>query len=218
MSTTPPLVVADGLSLASKQGGPVFTDLHFCWPESGLAAAVGPNGSGRSSLLLAVVGRMRGLTGRLSVAGVDAVEEHRTVAQRTSIARISDLVELEGQLSVAECITERALIDAVAPQHAETLFAAMERTVGFEVARRDLVDELPALEQAVVAVILATLRPSRLVVLDDADARLDIADQRLLYEALRAIAAAGPAIAISTTEAAALPDDVPRIALTRPTL
>jgi ABC-2 type transport system ATP-binding protein len=212
----PPLVVAEGLSLVSKHG-PVFTDLELRWPESGLAAVVGPSGSGRSSLLLAVVGRMRGLTGRLRVTGLDAVKEHRAVAQRTSIARISDLVELEGQLTVAECITERALIDAVAPQHAEKLFSAAEQIVGFEVARRDLIDELSALEQAVVAVILATLRPSRLVVLDDADARLDLADQRRLYEALKAIAATGPAIVVSTTEAAALPDDVPRIALTRPT-
>jgi ABC-type sugar transport system ATPase subunit len=93
----------------------------------------------------------------------------------------------------------------------------MERTVGFEVARRDLVDDLPALEQAVVAVILATRRPSRLVVLDDADARLDLADPRRLYEALQAVAATGPTVAVSTTEAAGLPDDVARLALTRPT-
>ena len=212
----PPLVVADGLSLASRQG-PVFTDLHFSWPESGLVAVVGPNGSGRSSLLLAVVGRMCGLTGRLSVTGLDAIRQPRKVARSTSVARISDLVELEGQLRVAECITERALIDAVTPQHAESRFAATEHRIGLEIPRDELVDELPALEQAVVAVILATLRPSRLVVLDDADARLDLADQRRLYEALNAIAAAGTAIAVSTAEVAALANDVPRLTLTRPT-
>ena len=54
------------------------------------------------------------------------------------------------------------------------------------------------------------------MVLDDADARLDLADQRVLFEALAAICASGPAIAISTTEVAALPTDVPRLALTRP--
>ncbi len=213
--TAESLVTAEGLSLASKHG-PVFTDLDFSWPESGVTAVTGPNGSGRSSLLLAVVGRMRGLTGRLRVAGLNAVKDPRRVAQCTSVARISDLVELEGQLRVAECITERALIDAVVPQQAEILFADAERTVGLEIGRTELVDELPALEQAVLAVILATLRPSRLVVLDDADARLDLADQRLLYEALTAIAHTGPAIAIGTTEVAALPDGVGRLALTRP--
>jgi ABC-type transport system involved in cytochrome bd biosynthesis fused ATPase/permease subunit len=81
----PPLVVAEGLSLAAKQG-PVFTDLRFNWPKSTLVAVVGPSGSGRSSLLLALVGRLRGVTGRLSVTGLDAIRESRKVAQQTSVA------------------------------------------------------------------------------------------------------------------------------------
>ncbi len=211
-----PLVVADGLSLRTKQG-PVFADLHFTWPGLGPVAVTGPAGSGRSSVLLAVGGRMRGLTGRLSVAGIDAIRRPAEVRAITSVARIADLVRLESRLRVAECITERALIDAVAPQRAEVAFGRLESTLGVAFPRQALVDDLPALEQTVLAVVLATLRPARLVLLDDADARIDLADQHRLFEALRTICATlDTAIAFGTTETAALPTDLARLDLTRP--
>ena len=209
------LVVADGLGLRTEHGV-VFDDVQLDWPTGSLVAVTGPAGSGRSSLLLAVTGRMRGLTGRLKVAGLDGVAESGRVRAITSVARISDLAQLEGRLTVSESIVERALIDAVHPDDAAGIVAGLEERLGVELPRDRLIDHLPALEQTVFAAMLATVRPSRLVVLDDADARIDLTDQRRLYEILRLLAEDGPTVAASVTETAALPADVRRVELSRP--
>jgi ABC-type multidrug transport system ATPase subunit len=209
------LVIAEGLGLRTKNGV-VFDDLQLDWPAGRLVAVTGPAGSCRSSLLLAVTGRMRGLTGRLRVAGLDAVAESGKVRALTSVARISDLAQLEGRLTVSESIVERALIDAVHPDDAMRTVAELEDRLDLALPRAQLVDDLPALEQTAFAAILATVRPSRLVVLDDADARIDLTDQRRLYEVLRLLAEGGPTVAVSVTETAALPADVPRVELSRP--
>ena len=209
------LVLGDGLSLRTKRGI-VFDDVHLDWPASRLVAVTGPAGSGRSSLLLAATGRMRGLTGRLRVAGLDAIAESGKVRALSSVARIADLAQLEGRLTVAESIVERALIDAVRPDDAMRTVAELEDRLDLDLPRDELVEDLPAMEQTAFAAILATARPSRLVVLDDADARIDLADQRRLYELLRLLADSGPTVAVGVTETAALPADVPRVALSRP--
>lgn len=102
-------------------GASVWRDLDFDLAQ-GLSAVAGPSGSGRSCLLLAVTGRMSGLTGALRVAGHDAIRHPRRVRAASSVARIATMIALEPQLTVTEVITERALIDGVAtPQSGERI-------------------------------------------------------------------------------------------------
>lgn len=57
-ATALPLVRAEGLAL-TVGGSSVWHDLDFDL-ANGLSAVAGPSGSGRSSLLLALTGRMSG--------------------------------------------------------------------------------------------------------------------------------------------------------------
>ena len=65
-----------------------------------LVVVQGRSGSGRSSLLLAVAGRMKGLARRGDLRRSEPVDQPGRIAARVSVARISGLIDLEPQLTV----------------------------------------------------------------------------------------------------------------------
>ena len=199
-------VSATGLSLSTGHG-PVFFGLSFAFDKGVLAVLAGPSGSGRSALLLAIGGRMRGLTGSLRVAGFDGTNQSREIRANASLARISHLVDLEGQLSVGDSITERALTDGLPGARAAAVFEHVEKILDVTFDRTLLVDDLSALDRTLLAVALATLRPAHLLLLDDADAGLDLTDQRRLMAALQRVAETGVTVIASTLGTDAVPPD-----------
>lgn len=198
------LILVEDLGLATK-AGPVFAHLTFTVPRSRLSVVVGPSGGGRSALLLALSGRMRGLTGSVRLGQHAASSRPRDLRRRTAIARLSTLVGPEGQLTVGESMTERALIDGVQAADADAALAEAERVFELAFDREALVDQLPAYEQSLLAVSLAMARPADLILFDDADASLDVAEQTRLLAALARLSETGRTVLASTTEAAAVP-------------
>ena len=214
----PPAVVeARHLSLVGPEG-PVFRDVTLAVRPGLVTVVVGPGGSGRSSLLLALCGRMRGCTGTIGAQGraVRSARDLRALRRRTSVARISDVVLPEARLTVAESVVERALLDGVRPADAERAFAAAEDLLDTHLDRRTVTERLTAYEQTALAVALALVGPADLVVLDDLDSDLDTDDQRRLLDALVRVAAAGPAVLVSTTERASVPDAAVLVTLAPP--
>lgn len=197
----------------SHLGRNVFGPVTATLPSGGLVVVHGAAGSGRSSLLLALTGRMRGISGDLTVAGVDAIRHPRRVRPLTSIARLGSFVTLEGELTVAESVTERCLTEAIPVREGMVRLDALAATVGRRPAPSARIGQLPALDAALLAVVLAMLRPARLVVLDDADHDLDTEGQRELLTTLRRLTATGTTIVASTCDAAPVPTDTMIITL-----
>jgi ABC-2 type transport system ATP-binding protein len=212
-----PVVEAEHLSLVGLEG-PVFTDVSLAVQPGRLTVLVGPGGHGRSSLLLALCGRMRGCTGTVRWQGrtVRSGRDLRTVRRGASVARISTFVMPEARLTVAQSVVEHALLDGVRPAAAERAFAAAEDLLGVHLDRSTLTERLTTFERSILAVALAVVRPADLVVLDDLDADLDLADQRRLADALVRLAASGPAVLTSTTEPSSVPSDAVLLTLAAP--
>jgi ABC-type multidrug transport system ATPase subunit len=196
------LIDVQHLGLATRTGL-VFADVTFSIQPRALTAVVGRSGSGRSALLLAVTGRMRGLTGGVRLHSRRTGP--RALRAVTSVARLATLVQPEGQLSVGESIVERALIDGVPSADAERAMASAEEVLEVTFDRTRLVDHLDGYDRTLLCVALAGIGPADLVVLDDADRGLDVDDQRRLLGALSRLAATGPAVLVSTTDPAAVP-------------
>ncbi|RVW09554.1 hypothetical protein EGT67_11210 [Prescottella agglutinans] len=97
---SPPAVVATGLTRSGSLG-PVFGPVNLRIPFGGLAVVQGFAGSGRTSLLLTLSGRMRPSSGKLSVLG-------RT--KPAAIRAVSAIAGFDGIDSISESVTVRDLI------------------------------------------------------------------------------------------------------------
>ena len=105
-----PALVAVGLGLLTKNGW-IFQDINLTLRPSSVAAIVGPAGTGRTSLLLALAGRMEANTGSLTVAGHCLRDRPKNVRAVTAVARAGRSVGPEPRLTVSESVTERCLIE-----------------------------------------------------------------------------------------------------------
>ncbi len=203
---TAPLVVARDLSLTTSRGE-AFSQLNFELPRGSLGAVVGEAGSGKSALLLAMTGRMRGVTGSLTI---DGESRPRRIARLTSVARIDRLVTPEPSLCLEDCITERTLADGASARARHANYLKTARILGLEADRTTLYASLTPAEQTRAAVALAAIRPASLIVLDDLDDGLTVDEQAALWEGLHRLAAEGAVIVAATSE----PTTVPETAVT----
>lgn len=202
---TPPLLRARDLSVHAKDGT-VLAPVDVIARPGEVVVVEGCTGSGRSVLLLALTGRMRGARGELEVAGVSA-DRPRRLRAVTSVARLSDIVELDDPLTVGECVTERCLTDGVPERAGSRRMSELEDALGFRVSRETTVGDLSMLGRVLLLVLLAQLRPASLTVLDDLDHDLSPADQVRALEHLAGFArTAGVVVVVSTVAA---PDPLP---------
>ncbi|WP_161605988.1 ATP-binding cassette domain-containing protein [Microlunatus speluncae] len=193
------------LSLATREGV-VFGDLEFTVPRGGLGVITGPSGSGRSALLLTLAGRMPGWTGALRVGGHDAARESRAVRRISAVARIGSMIDLEPRHTVGEAITERALIDGMSPRAAGQTVHRAARELELRLADDTLVERLPAVDRTILAVLLATVRPAELVIIDDVDRGLDAGQQARVWSVLDALTADHTTVLASTVHPETVPD------------
>lgn len=182
-----PLVVARDLALHTSRAK-VFGPLDLEVEPGSVHLVAGERGSGRSSLLLALTGRMRGVTGSLTVDGIDALRSARAVRRVTSVARVGGLADLEDDLTVGEVIVEQALLDGLRIGPARDRLAALADLLQIAAEPGDRVGSLPSATRTLLTVALSALRPTRLVVLDDLDAGLGADDVARTLRRLQALA------------------------------
>ncbi len=195
-----PALVAVGLGLLTKNGW-VFQDINLTLRQSSVAAIVGPAGSGRTSLLLALVGRMEANTGSLTIAGHSLQDRPRNIRMVTSVARAGRLTFPEPGLTVSESVAERCLIEDENVLAGRSRFEEACTALRLEVDPSTLVGRLAGERATLLAVALACVRVSAVMVLDDLDRDVSAATQQRMMDALIRLAKAmGPTIVVTTTD------------------
>lgn len=212
----PPMIIADGLDFGTGRLR-VFGGLDFEVPADALAVIIGPAGTGKSALLAAVVGRFAGFRGRLEVAGLDAHSQSRQVRKISTAARIGTFVDLEPKHSIADALAERAAIEGLPLQQAEDAYDRLADALELELDPADLIDDLDGYHRTALTVVLAMLRPSTALVLDDVHRDLNTDDQRrLLTELIGLAARTSTTIVVSSVETSTIPYEAVRITLPSP--
>ena len=200
-----PSVKLRGLGLRGARGW-AFRDVDLTAHPRDLVAVTGPAGSGRSSLLLAIAGRLRPTTGRLEIAGTvldgerGTRRELRRVRDSVAIARLGSQIGLDADLSVEENARDAA--DWVRRRSAETqerLEQWRSRT-GLSFPPRTVVAELSALGATALHLLLAAVVEPEVIVLDDADANLTADERDRLWQLALDVAATGPAVIATATD------------------
>ncbi|MCP3757997.1 ABC transporter ATP-binding protein [Streptomyces sp. NPDC056773] len=171
------MISLKGFSLVGPEG-PVFGPIDAEIRKGQLVAVVGPGGSGRSSLLMVLAGRLKG--GRGEGPGADA----RDI---TSLARITGVVETDAYRKVGQLLRDQGLSGEL-PGDQDQRYS-----------------ELSAADRLRIDVGLALASGAEAVFVDDVDDGLVPADLERAWSYLREVAGSGVAVVAS---ACAAPSDV----------
>ena len=229
MNSTPPgaAVTATRLGLEGPRGW-AFRDIDADAGPGTLIAVEGPSGSGRTSLLLVLTGRMRATSGQAATGGEDLTGGHRSGQERrmaevrriSALAHVPGVCELEPALTVAEHLRERALLQRrftgslralLRPRPERTAAARRRIDAALEAAgldpatlpkqERTAVRDLERLESLRLSVALALIDAPRLLAVDDTDLKLSGAEREQAWDLLRSVASSGTTVLAVCSEA-----------------
>ncbi|MEL4155251.1 ATP-binding cassette domain-containing protein [Corynebacterium bovis] len=215
---TTPAVHARGLVIRTRREpvcGPVDLDVE----RGGFVVVTGPRGSGRSSLLLTLTGRMRASEGELTVLGVPVTRNLRRLQRRTAVANMRDIDELDDAMRLSELLYERlALVTPFWRRPPAWTSDAVTRWRelcfgGCDVRPDARVRDLTALETLQYRVFLAVVDEPEVLAVDDIDHLGAPDDQRAAFACLRAVANEGVTVVCATTNTETVPDDCATVAL-----
>lgn len=103
-----PVIRIEDLSLSTGRSV-VFADVSAEVPAGGLLVLRGPEGSGKTALLLSTAGRMHADSGTVTAFGLDAKRQGRRVRRLVGLVNVHGVTDLEDNLTVAEHIAERLI-------------------------------------------------------------------------------------------------------------
>ncbi|WP_049793798.1 ATP-binding cassette domain-containing protein [Hoyosella subflava] len=205
----PPVVSARGIELKGARGR-VYGPCTFDVPDGELTVIQGPPGSGRTSLLLTITGRMRQATGDLTILGLPYPKKGRRIRSYTAIAGFAEIDDLDEAVTVGEAIRERRtwaapwyrpvrkVKDAAVADVCELVFG--DRAIP---SANTVIWELGQLDRLLLQVSLALIRDPYLLAVDDFEQIESNADRVYFTERLRAIAST---CAVVTTAADSIGD------------
>lgn len=181
-----PFVEVRGLSLKTPMG-PVYENVTFKAGKGALCCVFGGQGSGKTSLMLTVCGRMKASRGHASVAGLDVRREFRKVRRLSGLSFIPGLNDVQSFLEVHRIVAaELALAGkrgnkATTDAYLEQWDFLGKKDVQFK--------DLTAYDTALLGIILALCGDPELLVVDDVQTDLTQHEGIKLMQHLRGIAA-----------------------------
>jgi Cu-processing system permease protein len=152
---------------------------------------LGANGAGKSTLLRCLLG-ITDYEGSISIDGLDPLDDGCAV--RSAIGYMPQSGGLHGDLTVRDTMAFYARIRRSSAVRGEVLL----REAGLEPHLDTLVGELSGGMRQRLGFALALLPDPRILVLDEPSASLDVASRRWLAGRLRAAAAEGRTVIVST--------------------
>ncbi|MDN5834167.1 MAG: ATP-binding cassette domain-containing protein [Brevibacterium sp.] len=94
----------------SGKNGDVFSGVELDVPRGAVAIIQGPAGSGKTSLLLSIAGRMRVASGEGHVGELDIRKQARRVREQVAVGHVAGLTDLENDFTLAQHIAERLIM------------------------------------------------------------------------------------------------------------
>ncbi|MEL4358371.1 MULTISPECIES: ATP-binding cassette domain-containing protein [unclassified Luteococcus] len=183
----------------------VFGPVDLTLTRGGITVVTGQQGAGRSALLLALSGRLKGVQGELQSAEIDGIAHPRKLRRQVSVARISDLADLEPNLTIAESRDERAIADGIGVRRGRERFAELETLLNHQFDKEQWVGRMPAVERTLLTIVLGCLAPASFVVLDDVDDSLTERQLTWIHDGLGLLTEQGHSFVLSSLEQSPVP-------------
>ncbi|MDP3714625.1 MAG: ABC transporter ATP-binding protein [Mycobacteriales bacterium] len=166
----------------------VLRGLSFSVPEGSVTGLLGPSGCGKTTLMRALVGVQRRVTGEVSVLGRPAGD----AGLRREVGYVTQSPSVYADLTVGENVAYFAsVLGAPASEHVLELVDLADRA-------RQVVGTLSGGERARVSLAVALLGDPRLLVLDEPTVGLDPVLRRDLWQLFHQLAATGRTLLVSS--------------------
>ncbi|WP_052466813.1 MMPL family transporter [Mobilicoccus massiliensis] len=163
--------------------GPVVTGLDLHVDEPGVCIVQGPDGTGKTSVLLTLAGRMPFESGCIEIAGYVLPEQAAAVQRRVALAEMRNVNDLDNSLKLGDHIAERLSartlmpwarsrdVERVMDQYTAALVAA-KGVKGSSVPRTEIdprwvVGDLNGVERELFGIVLALVERPRVLVIDE---------------------------------------------------
>ncbi|MFF3497588.1 ATP-binding cassette domain-containing protein [Streptomyces sp. NPDC003247] len=212
-------VTAEGFGLRGPRGW-AFRDVGLDAAPGSLIVIEGASGSGRTSLLLALTGRMRATDGTATVGTARLPKNLAAVRRISALAHVAGVTDLDPALTVGEHLRERALLERrFAGSVRELLRPRAEKAAGtrrcvdaalaaagldpeaLPKGSRTAVRDLERLEALRLSVALALVGRPRLLGVDDADLKLSEAERADVHALFASLTEAGTTVVAVCGEA-----------------
>lgn len=194
------MIEARGLIKVFNRGtpmeAPALRSIDLDIPEGGFVTVIGSNGAGKSTLLNGLTGETRLDGGRIRIDGVDvtrwsAPKRARLVARvfQDPMAGTCEGLTIEENLALAAARgRHRGLRRALTPS-TRARFREPLATLGLGLENRlgDRMGLLSGGQRQAVSLLMATLQPSKILLLDEHTAALDPATAQLVMRITEAI-------------------------------
>lgn len=190
-----------GLSIG--HGRPLAQGIDAALQPGSVTCLLGPNGVGKTTLIRTLMGLIPALAGRVLVGGADvATLPRRVVARRIAYVPqgyAGDFAYTVLDLVVMGRTAHLGVFASPGRADVDRALAALD-TLGIADLAPCEASRISGGQRQLVLIARALAQEAGLVVMDEPTASLDLANRLLVQHRIRALAAAGPAILLSTHE------------------
>jgi ABC-2 type transport system ATP-binding protein len=191
----PSAIIVSSL-LFEYPGVRALDDVSFNVEAGGVTALVGPNGAGKTTLLRCLAGLELPLHGSIEVAGVDVLEEPRTVHRR--IGFLSDFYGLYDSLTVRQCFSHAAASHGVKETSLDTAIERTAERLGLSELIGRRASELSRGQRQRVAIGQALIHDPQVLMLDEPASGLDPEARHALALLFTKLSAEGMTLLVSS--------------------
>jgi ABC-2 type transport system ATP-binding protein len=200
-ASPPPALRLDGVRKTFRRGTGetvlALDDISFSVGKGGLAALVGPDGAGKTTLIRLLAGLMKSDSGVVTVLGIDAARNPQSIQSR--IAYMPQQFGLYDDLTVRENLDLYADLHGVKAGEKRTQYASLMEMTGLEPFQKRLAGKLSGGMKQKLGLACTLVKSPELLLLDEPTVGVDPLSRRELWEIIRKLVKEGMTVLISSS-------------------
>jgi ABC-2 type transport system ATP-binding protein len=199
--TSPPALCLDGVRKSFHRGTGetvlALDNISFSVDQGGLAALVGPDGAGKTTLMRLLAGLIKPDGGTVNVLGINAAKDPQAVQSR--ISYMPQQFGLYDDLTVRENLNLYADLHGVEADKKKSQYARLMEMTGLDPFQKRLAGQLSGGMKQKLGLACTLVRSPELLLLDEPTVGVDPLSRRDLWEIIRKLVKAGMTVLISSS-------------------